>query len=45
VRDRETIEAELRLLAVVRRSIRDQGGEPSSRQVAELLDEPAESEN
>jgi hypothetical protein len=31
--------AELRLLAAVRRSIREHGGEPSSRQVDELLDE------
>jgi hypothetical protein len=29
----------LRLLAAVRRSIREHGGEPSSRQVDELLDE------
>jgi hypothetical protein len=39
VRDRETIDAELRLLAAVRWSIREHGGEPSSRQVDELLDE------
>jgi hypothetical protein len=39
VRERETIDADLRLLAAVRRSIREQGGEPSSRQVDELLDE------
>ena len=39
MRDRDTIDAELRLLAAVRRSIREQGGEPSSRQVDELLDE------
>jgi hypothetical protein len=39
VRDRETIDSELRLLAAVRRSIREHGGEPSSRQVDELLDE------
>ena len=38
VRDRETIDAELRL-AAVRWSIREHGGEPSSRQVDELLDE------
>jgi hypothetical protein len=31
-------ESELRLLAAVRRSIREYGGEPSSRQVDELLD-------
>ena len=45
VRDLETIDAELRLLAAVRRSIREQGDEPGSRQVDELLDERAESEN
>jgi hypothetical protein len=39
MRDRDTIDAELRLLAAVRRSIREQGGEPSSRQVDELRDE------
>jgi hypothetical protein len=39
MRDRETIDSELRLLAAGRRSIREQGGEPSSRQVDELLDE------
>jgi hypothetical protein len=39
VRDLDTIDAELRLLAAVRRSIREHGGEPSSRQVDELLDE------
>jgi hypothetical protein len=39
IRDRETIDVELRLLAAVRRSIREQGGEPSGRQVDELLDE------
>jgi hypothetical protein len=39
MRDRETIDAELRLLAAVRRSIREHGGEPSSVQVDELLDE------
>jgi hypothetical protein len=39
VRDQETIDAELRLLAAVRWSIREHGGEPSSRQVDELLDE------
>jgi hypothetical protein len=38
-RDREIIDSELRLLAAVRRSIREHGGEPSSRQVDELLDE------
>jgi hypothetical protein len=35
---RDEIDDELRLLAAVRRSIREQGGEPSSRQVDELLD-------
>lgn len=45
MRDRETIDAELRLLAAVRRSIREQRDEPGSRQVDELLDELAESEN
>jgi hypothetical protein len=35
----ETIDAELRLLATVRQSIREHGGEPSIRQVDELLDE------
>jgi Protein of unknown function (DUF732) len=39
MRDRDAIDAELRRLAAVRRSIREQGGEPSSRQVDELLDE------
>ena len=38
-RDRETIESELRLLAAVRWSIREYGGEPSSRLADELLDE------
>jgi hypothetical protein len=42
MRDRETIDDELRLLAAVRWSIRQQGDEPSSRQVDELLDERAE---
>jgi hypothetical protein len=37
--DLETIDSELRLLAAVRWSIREHGGEPSSRQVDELLDE------
>jgi hypothetical protein len=36
------IDSELRLLAAVRRSIREHGGEPSSRQVDELLDERSE---
>jgi hypothetical protein len=39
MRDRDTIDAELRLLAAVRRSIREQGVEPSGRQVDELRDE------
>jgi hypothetical protein len=39
VRDKETIDAELRLLDAVRRSVREHGGEPSNRQVDELLDE------
>ena len=38
-RGQETIDSELRLLAAVRWSIREHGGEPSSRQVDELLDE------
>jgi hypothetical protein len=41
MRDRETIDSELRLLAAVRWSIREHGGEPSSRHVDELLDERA----
>jgi hypothetical protein len=39
MRDLDTIESELRLLAAVRWSIREHGGEPSSRQIDELLDE------
>jgi hypothetical protein len=39
MRDIEAIESELRLLAAVRWSIRAHGGEPSGRQVGELLDE------
>jgi hypothetical protein len=39
MRDLDAIDSELRLLAAVHRSIRDHGGEPSSRQVYELLDE------
>jgi hypothetical protein len=38
MRDLDTIDSELRLFAAVR-SIRAHGGEPSSRQVDELLDE------
>ena len=39
LRDFETIDSELRLLAAVRLSIREHGDEPPSRQVDELLDE------
>jgi hypothetical protein len=39
MRDLDAIDSELRLLVAVHRSIRDHGGEPSSRQVDELLDE------
>jgi Protein of unknown function (DUF732) len=39
MRDRETIDSELRLLAAMRRSIRDQGGQPSCREADALLDE------
>ena len=39
MRGKETIDSELRLLAAVRWSIREHGGEPSSRHVDELLDE------
>ena len=39
MRDRETIDSELRLLAAVRRSIRKHPIEPSDRQADELLDE------
>lgn len=39
MRDRETIDSELRLLAAELRSIREHGGEASTRQVDELLDE------
>jgi hypothetical protein len=39
MRDIETIDSELRLIAAVRRSIREHGIEPSSRHVDELLDE------
>lgn len=38
-RDRKIIDSELRLLAAVRWSIREHGGEPSSHLVDELLDE------
>jgi hypothetical protein len=40
MRDLDTVDSELRLLAAVRwSSIREHGGEPSSRHVHELLDE------
>jgi hypothetical protein len=39
VRDVDTIDSELLFLSAVRRSIRAHGGEPSSRQIDELLDE------
>jgi hypothetical protein len=39
MRDRETIDSELRLIALRHRSIREKGGQPSCRQVDELLDE------
>jgi hypothetical protein len=39
MRDFDTIDSELRLLAAVPRSIREHGGEPSSRHADELLDE------
>ncbi|MGO9031038.1 hypothetical protein [Mycobacterium sp.] len=39
MRDLDTIDSELRLITTVRRSIRQHGGEPSSRQVDGLLDE------
>ena len=39
MRDRETIDAELRLIASARRSMREQGREASCRQADELLDE------
>jgi hypothetical protein len=37
MRDIDTIDSELRLLAAMRWSIREHGGEPSSRQLDELL--------
>jgi hypothetical protein len=44
--ERETIDADLRLLAAARRSIRGHSGDdPSSRQIDELLDERASREN
>lgn len=39
MRDRATIDSELRRLSEVRRSIREHGGELSTRQIDELLDE------
>ncbi|OBG37642.1 DUF732 domain-containing protein [Mycobacterium sp. E3198] len=39
MRDRETIDSELRRIALGRRSIREQGGQPSIREVDDLLDE------
>ena len=39
MRDLDTVDSELRLLAAVRRCIREHGGQPSSRHVDELLDE------
>lgn len=36
MRDKEVFDSELRLVAAVRRSIREQGGHPSSRQVDEM---------
>ncbi|KLO46355.1 hypothetical protein ABW17_03335 [Mycobacterium nebraskense] len=39
MRDRETIDSELRRIALGRRSVREQGGQPSSREADELLDE------
>lgn len=39
MRDRETIDQELRLIALGRQSVREQGGRPSSREVDALLDE------
>lgn len=39
MRDRETIDAELRRIALGRQSIREQGRQPSSREADELLDE------
>ena len=45
MRGPDTIDAELRLLAAVRWSIREQDGQPGSLQVDELLDERASREN
>ena len=40
MRDRETIDSELRRLAAGRRSTHEPGGELSSRRIDELLDDP-----
>jgi len=45
MRDRDIIDAELRLLAAVRWLIREQDGQPGSLQVDKSLDERAESES
>ena len=42
MRDLDTIDSELRFHSAMRRSIRAHGGEPSSRQIDELLDERSE---
>jgi hypothetical protein len=39
MRDRETIDSELRRIALGRRSVREHGGQPSIREADELLDE------
>jgi hypothetical protein len=39
MRNLDTIDSELRLIAVVRRSLREHGGEPFSRHVDELRNE------
>ncbi|OBH74640.1 hypothetical protein A5681_12360 [Mycobacterium scrofulaceum] len=39
MRDRETIDSELRRIALGRRSVGERGGQPSSREIDELLDE------
>ncbi len=39
MRDRETIDSELRRIALGRRSVQERGGQPSSREIDELLDE------
>jgi hypothetical protein len=45
MRDLDTIDSELRLLAAVRWSIREHGGEPTTRLVDELLPPPGLSKN